>query len=375
MDLTTNYMGLQLRNPLVPSASPLSKDVDIVRRLEDAGAAAIVMYSLFEEQIQREAEEIDYALGAYNESYAEALSYIPEPDAFQNMNAEEYLTQIARLKQAVDIPVIGSLNGASPGGWIRFAERMQEAGVDGIELNIFYIPTDPDLTAEQIEQMYIDDLRQVKSIVSVPVAVKVSPYFTAFANMATKLDETGADALVLFNRFYQPDIDLASRDIIPNLELSSSYEIRLPLRWLAILHRKIKANLAATSGVHTAQDVLKLIMAGADVTMLASALLKEGPELIKKILENLEIWMEEHFFESIREMKGSMSLESVAEPAELFTSELYQNASQRQENRMGIDPSGFGRVLSSPLYLTVFPSQLPFKRCHIFSSSPGMPLS
>lgn len=315
MDLTTTYMGLKLKNPLVPSASPLSADVDVARRLEDAGAAAIVMYSLFEEQITHEAEEIDHYLTTFSESYAEALSYFPEPEAYRNMEAEEYLEQISRLKEALDIPVIASLNGVSPGGWMKFARKMEQAGADALELNIYYIPTDPQITGEEVEDMYVEDLKAVKSCVSIPVAMKLSPYFSAFANLARRLDEAGADALVLFNRFYQPDIDLETLEVVPNLELSHSYEIRLPLRWIAILYGKIRASLAATSGVHTAEDVLKLVMAGADVTMMASALLKEGPDVLTRILNDLEKWMEEHEYESIRQMKGSMSFQHVAEPA------------------------------------------------------------
>ncbi len=315
MDLTTTYMGLKLKNPLVPSASPLSADVDVARRLEDAGAAAIVMYSLFEEQITHEAEEIDHYLTTFSESYAEALSYFPEPEAYRNMEAEEYLEQISRLKEALDIPVIASLNGVSPGGWMKFAQKMEQAGADALELNIYYIPTDPQITGEEVEDMYVEDLQAVKSCVSIPVAMKLSPYFSAFANLARRLDEAGADALVLFNRFYQPDIDLETLEVVPNLELSHSYEIRLPLRWIAILYGKIRASLAATSGVHTAEDVLKLVMAGADVTMMASALLKEGPDVLTRILNDLEKWMEEHEYESIRQMKGSMSFQHVAEPA------------------------------------------------------------
>ncbi|RMI06748.1 MAG: dihydroorotate dehydrogenase-like protein [Calditrichaeota bacterium] len=315
MDLTTTYMGLKLKNPLVPSASPLSADVDVARRLEDAGAAAIVMYSLFEEQITHEAEEIDHYLTTFSESYAEALSYFPEPEAYRNMEAEEYLEQISRLKEALDIPVIASLNGVSPGGWMKFAQKMEQAGADALELNIYYIPTDPQITGEEVEDMYVEDLKAVKSCVSIPVAMKLSPYFSAFANLARRLDEAGADALVLFNRFYQPDIDLETLEVVPNLELSHSYEIRLPLRWIAILYGKIRAGLAATSGVHTAEDVLKLVMAGADVTMMASALLKEGPDVLTRILNDLEKWMEEHEYESIRQMKGSMSFQHVAEPA------------------------------------------------------------
>ncbi len=317
MDLTTTYMGLSLKNPIVPSASPLSGSVDMVKQLEDVGAAAVVLYSLFEEQIQHDTHEIDHFLTTFNESYAEALSYFPEPDEFRNMEAEEYLEHIVNLKKAVDIPVIGSLNGVSPGGWMKYAKKIEEAGADGLELNVYYIPTDPSLTGEQVEQIYLDDLKAVKSSVKIPVAMKLSPYFSSFANMAHRLDKAGVDALVLFNRFYQPDIDLETLEVVPNLKLSNSYEIRLPLRWIAILYGSVKASLAATSGVHTVEDVIKLIMAGADVTMMASALIKEGPRVISRILENLENWMEEHEYDSIELMKGSMSYQAVAEPAAL----------------------------------------------------------
>lgn len=317
MDLSTKYMGLTLKNPLVPSASPLSKDADVVKRLEDAGASAIVMYSLFEEQIAHEANEIDHYLTTYNESYAEAMSYFPEPESFHNLHAEEYLEQIAALKETVDIPVIASLNGVSPGGWMKFAREMESAGADGLELNIYYIPTDPQLSGAEVEQMYIDDLKTVKSSIKIPVAIKLSPYFSAFANMATRLDQAGADALVLFNRFYQPDVDLETLDVLPNLMLSTSYEIRLPLRWISILYGMVRPSLAATSGVHSAEDVIKLVMAGADVTMLASSLIKKGPEELINVLESLQNWMETNDYESIDQMKGSMSYQAVAEPSAL----------------------------------------------------------
>ncbi|RMF55111.1 MAG: dihydroorotate dehydrogenase-like protein [Calditrichaeota bacterium] len=317
MDLKTSYMGFELKNPLVASASPLSASVDTIKELEDMGIAAVVMYSLFEEQIQRDAHEIDHFLTTFSESYAEALSYFPEPEEFHNMEAEEYLDQIRKLKEAVDIPVIGSLNGVSPGGWIKFAQKMEEAGADALELNVYYIPTDPKLTSQEVEQIYLDDLKAVKSAVNIPVAMKLSPYFSSFANMAHRLDKAGADALVLFNRFYQPDIDLETLEVVPQIHLSNSHEIQLPLRWIAILYGTIEASLAATSGVHTADDVLKLVMAGADVTMMASVLLKEGPRAVSRILENLQNWMEEHEYESISQMKGSMSYQAVAEPAAL----------------------------------------------------------
>ncbi|NOX37975.1 MAG: dihydroorotate dehydrogenase-like protein [Calditrichaeota bacterium] len=315
MDLSTRYMGLTLKNPLVPSASPLSSEVDNVRHMEDVGASAVVLYSLFEEQINQEAREIDHYLTTFNESYAEALSYFPEPDEFKNLHAEEYLEHIRKLKEAVSIPVIASLNGVSAGGWMKYARYIEEAGADAIELNIYYIPTDPRITSSEIESMYLEDLKTVKSSVNIPVAIKLSPFFTSFANMAVRLDEAGADALVLFNRFYQPDIDLENLEVVPDLILSTPFEMRLPLRWIAILYGKIKASLAATTGIHTAKDVIKMVMVGADVTMLASVLFKEGIDVISEILADMRRWMEEHEYESVAQMKGSMSYRNVAEPA------------------------------------------------------------
>jgi dihydroorotate dehydrogenase (fumarate) len=315
MDLSTTYLGLKLKNPLIPSASPLSSDVDMVKRLEDYGAAAIVMYSLFEEQILHENKAIDTFLTAGTESFAEALSYFPEPEAFQNLEAEDYLEQILRLKKAVDIPVIASLNGVSSGGWMKFSRKMEDAGADALELNIYYIPTDPDLTADEVEKMYLDDVETVKKSVSIPVSIKLNPFFSAFANMAKKLDNTGADGLVLFNRFYQPDINLEELDVEHDLELSTPYEMRLPLRWLAILYGKVKASLAITSGIHEGADVVKAVMAGADAAMMTSVLMKKGPRRLEKILNDFRKWMEVHEYESVTQMKGSMSYKSVAEPA------------------------------------------------------------
>lgn len=315
MDLSTTYMGLKLANPIVPSASPLTFDADTVRRMEDAGAAAVVMYSLFEEQINHEVAEMDHFLNIHNESYAEAVNYFPEPEAFHNLYAEDYLEHIHRLKRTVKIPVIASLNGVSPGGWTEYAKKMENAGADAIELNVYYIATDPTVTAADVEDVYIEDLCTVKASVQIPVAIKLGPYFSSFANMAMRLDHAGADALVLFNRFYQPDIDLEKLEVVPNLKLSSSYELRLPLRWIAILHGKVRASLAATSGIHTARDVLKMLMAGADVAMIASALIKEGVEKIQTILADMQTWMEENEYHSVSQMKGSMSYRHVAEPA------------------------------------------------------------
>jgi dihydroorotate dehydrogenase (fumarate) len=314
MDLTTSYMGLQLKNPLVPSASPLSYSLDSMRRLEDAGASAIVMYSLFEEQIQHEAAELNHYLSYGTESFAEALSYFPEADLY-NLGPEEYVELIHKAKRALSIPVIGSLNGISTGGWIDYARKIEEAGANGIELNVYYIPTDPRLTGQQVEDRYVEVLKAVKSTVHIPIAMKLSPYFSALANMAQRLDAAGANALVLFNRFYQPDIDLENLEVTPNVILSTPQAMRLPLRWIAILHKRIKASLAATSGIHTAHDVLKMLMAGADVTMLCSTLLRSGPGRIKEILAELQQWMIDHEYVSVTQMKGSMSQKSVADPA------------------------------------------------------------
>ncbi len=315
MDLKTKYLGLELKNPIVPSASPLSTDVDIVKKLEENGASAVVMYSLFEEQITHESHELDTFLAQGAESYAEAMSYFPEPDEFHNVAAEDYLEQINKLKGTVEIPVIASLNGVSPGGWMEYAKKIQNAGADALELNIYYVPTNMSMSATQIEQMYIDDLKTVKEQVQIPVAMKLSPYFSSLANMAKKLDAAGADGLVLFNRFYQPDLDIEELEVKPDLELSRPYELRLSLRWLAILYGNVKASLAASSGIHSHEDVLKAMMAGADVAMMASALLQNGPQHVKTVLDNLKKWMEEHEYESIEQMKGSMSHQNVAEPA------------------------------------------------------------
>ncbi|MBX7046029.1 MAG: dihydroorotate dehydrogenase-like protein [Ignavibacteria bacterium] len=314
MDLTTKYMGLNLKNPIVPSASPLSKNLDSVKQLEDAGAAAIVCYSLFEEQITHEANELDHYLAHGTHSFAEALTYFPDVEDY-NLGPEDYLRHITRMKESIHIPVIGSLNGVSTGGWIKYAKLIEQAGADGIELNVYYIPTDINLPGYEVENMYIDILKAVKESVNIPVAIKLSPYFSSFANMAKRLDEAGADAIVMFNRFYQPDFDLDNLEIVPHLLLSSSYEMRVPLRWIAILYRKIHASMAATSGIHSAEDVIKIMMAGGDAAMMCSDLLRHGPIRITEVLSDLMAWMQEKEYESISQMKGSMSQKSVAEPA------------------------------------------------------------
>jgi len=314
MDLTTKYLGLNLRTPLVASASPLSHELDGIRRLEDAGASAVVLYSLFEEQLRQESANLEYHLQAGTESFAESLTYFPNPGEFRT-GPEEYLTHILRAKDAVDIPIIASLNGATLGGWASFARRIVSAGADAIECNIYSIPTDPGVSSETVECNYLDILREVKLAVHIPVAVKLSPFFSNMANMAKRLDATGADALVLFNRFYQPDIDLENLIIKPNVLLSTPQDLRLPLTWIGILYGRIKANLAATSGIHYAEDVVKMLMVGADVTMMCSVLLREGPEHIRFVERQLEQWMADHEYESVRQMRGSMSQLRCADPS------------------------------------------------------------
>ncbi len=313
MDLTTTYLGMRLKNPLVPSASPLSEQLDTIRQMEDAGAAAVVMHSLFEEQLTRESHRLDHYLDYGSESFAEALSYFPDAAAY-HVGPEQYLEKIRRAKEAVDVPIIGSLNGISTGGWTRYAKWIEEAGADALELNIYYIPTDPRLTGAHVEARYLDVLRAVRQHVTIPLAVKLSPYFSAMANMAQRLAEAGADALVLFNRFYQPDFDLEALEVTPGLVLSNSYEMRLPLRWVALLYGRVAVDLAVTSGVHTHEDVLKALMAGANVTMMASELLRHGIDRLWAVLEDLRTWMEEHQYESVEQMRGSMSQQHVTEP-------------------------------------------------------------
>jgi dihydroorotate dehydrogenase (fumarate) len=282
--------------------------------MEEAGASAVVLESLFEEQIIHEKFEMDHFLSQGTESFAEATSYFPEPDMY-NFGPEEYLAHIQQCKKAVGIPVIASLNGVSTGGWTDYARKIQEAGADALELNSYYLATDPAKDPKEIEDNYIEVLKAVKNAVTIPVALKLSPYFTSLSFMAKRFDEIGVDALVLFNRFYQPDIDLESLEVVPNLVLSSSESMRIPLRWIAILYGKVKASLAATSGIHTAEDALKMIMAGADITQLCATLLQNGIGKITEIERGMAKWMEDHEYESVKQMKGSMSHKSVAEPA------------------------------------------------------------
>jgi dihydroorotate dehydrogenase (fumarate) len=314
MDMSTRYMGLPLKNPLVASASPISRQTDNIRRLEDAGASAVVMYSLFEEQIIHQQTELDYYLERGTEHFAEALNYYPSQEDY-HLDPDRYVEHVRRAKEAVEIPVIGSLNGISATGWSRFAREIEQAGADGIELNIYYIPTDEKISGPEIESLYVENLRTVKTSVTIPVAVKLSPFFSATANMAARLDGEGADALVLFNRFYQPDIDLKSLSPVPSIVLSTSSDNRLPMRWVAILHGRVKASLAATGGIHTAHDALKMVLAGADVTMLCATLLKNGIGRLTEIRDAMAAWMDKQGYNSVQQMKGAVSHKTVKNPA------------------------------------------------------------
>jgi len=314
MDLTTTYLGMKLKNPLVVSASPLSRSMDSMRQLEDAGASAIVMHSLFEEQIIHEEEALEHYKTYGTESFAEALTYFPDMGDY-HFGPEEYLELVAKASNKLEIPIIASLNGITPGGWTEYGKKMAEAGASALELNVYYIPTDGKMSGEEVERRYLDMLKQIRSQVSIPLAVKLSPFFSSIPHMAQRLVQDGAKGLVLFNRFYQPDIDLDELDVKPGVGLSDSYANRLPMRWIGILYGKVQASLAATSGIHTAEDVLKLTMVGADVTMMCSALLMHGPEHLAKTLKSVEQWMKEHEYESIEQMKGSLSHKSIAEPS------------------------------------------------------------
>jgi dihydroorotate dehydrogenase (fumarate) len=314
MDLSTTYLGLNLKNPIVASASPLSKKVEKARQLEEAGAAALVMYSLFEEQIIHESLELDHYLTRGTDTYAEALTYLPDAGTY-SLAPDKYLAHVTGLKKALSIPVIGSLNGVSRGGWTRYARLIQEAGADALELNLYYLPTDLDLKGSELEDAQVELVAEVRSAITIPLAVKLSPFVTALPGFARRIVEAGANGLVLFNRFYQPDFDLDELEIVHSLDLSTSAELRLPLRWISILYGKLKVDFALTSGFHTAADVLKAMMAGANVAMMASGLLHHGPGLITGILSDLQAWMQEHEYESIQQMQGSMCQQAVANPA------------------------------------------------------------
>lgn len=314
MDLSTTYLGLKLKNPLVPSSSPLMRHIGNLRQMEDAGAAAVVLHSLFEEQVRLESHTLNEYLTHGTESYGEALNYFPDAPEYQT-GPGEYLEHIRRAKDALDIPVIASLNGVSAGWWMQYAKDIEQAGADALELNIYYLPTDIEISSAAVEQLYLDSLAVVKSAVSIPVTMKLSPYFSAMGNMAKRLADAGAQGLVLFNRFYQPDLDLETLEVTPNLKLSSAVELRLPLRWVAILYGRIPTDLALTTGVHTVMDVLKGVAAGAAITMIASELLSNGIPRLMVLRSGIEAWLVEHEYESLSQLHGSMSQINCAEPA------------------------------------------------------------
>jgi dihydroorotate dehydrogenase (fumarate) len=307
MDLSTTYLGLKLPHPVMPGASPMVDKIDLVKRMEDAGASAIVMHSLFEEQLMREELATYHHMDVHAESFAEAMTYLPRPDEF-NLGPDQYLEQLVRIKQSVDVPVIASLNGFTSGGWIRYAKLMQDAGANALELNVYYLATNAAETGDEVEQRTIDILKAVKQAVSIPVSIKLSPFFSSMANMAKRLDEAGADGLVLFNRFYQPDIDVESLEVEPTLRLSDSSELNLRLRWLAVVSGHVRASLAVSGGVHTHLDAVKAVMTGAHAVQVVSGILQQGPDVIRRIREGLTQWLEEHEYDSLEQMRGSMNL-------------------------------------------------------------------
>lgn len=314
MDLRTTYMGMRLKNPLVVGASPLSRDVGVLQELEDAGAAAVVMFSLFQEQIEHELDEHLHFEQYGTESFHEALHYVPRLN-FLPKGPDEYVEHVAQVKRALGIPVIASLNGTSVGGWIEYAHMLEQAGADGLELNIYHVATDPAQSALDVEEQYLHVVRVVKESVNIPVALKIGPYFSSLPNFAKRLDEHGVDGLVLFNRFYQPDIDLDMLEVVPDIVLSASHEMRLPLRWIAILDPFVVASLAASTGIYTCRDVIKLLMAGADATMLVAALLRRGPQAIGDILNGMTQWLEEHEYVSVHQLQGSMNHRACRDPS------------------------------------------------------------
>jgi len=335
-DLRTRYLGLELRSPLVASASPLTGELDGLRRLQDAGAAAAVLPSLFEEQLTHDQVELDRLLETTSEHVGEAQSYFPELEDY-NTGPWSYLYLIEQAKSAVAIPVIASLNGVTPGGWVRHAERMQDAGADALELNLYTVATDPRVGAAELEARYLELVAAVRAAVTVPLAVKLSPFFTALANMAVRIVEAGADGLVLFNRFYQPDLDLDSLDVVPRLVLSTSEELRLPLRWIAILRGQVRASLAATTGVHTGLDAAKVLLAGADVAMMTSALLRHGPGHVRTVERELVAILAERDYDSVAQLRGSMSRSSMPDP-EGFERANYMRTLMSWSSRAQVSP-------------------------------------
>ncbi len=312
VDLSTKYLGIDLKNPLVASASPLSEDIEKIKQMEEKGIAAVVLHSLFEEQVMLQEKELNYSLTLGTESFAEALSYLPDVNHYR-FAPDEYVKYISKVKEAVKIPVIGSINGISNSGWIRYGKKIEEAGADALELNIYYLPTQTSDSCQEIEQIYLDLIKILRQNITIPIAVKLSPYFNSIPGMADKLAEEGADGLVLFNRFYQPDMDLMDMSVVSNLELSRSSELRLRLRWVAILYQKVKADLAITGGIHTTEDIIKGILAGANVTMTTSALLEKGIPYIDELIQGTEEWLRRNQYNSINEIRGLLSQQNVKE--------------------------------------------------------------
>jgi dihydroorotate dehydrogenase (fumarate) len=331
-DLSTTYLGLKLKNPLVASASPFTKKLENIRRMEEAGLAAVVMHSLFEEQITFESNELDHFLNAGTESFAEAITYFPDLPTY-TIGPEAYLELVRKARESVQIPVIASLNGISSGGWAEYARKIEQAGASALELNLYFLPTDPNLSGAELEEEYLRLVREVRAKIKIPLAVKLSPFFTAIPQMAKRFADAGAGGLVLFNRFYQPDLDLEKLEVAPQLKLSSSDDLLLPLRWIAILYGRVKADFALTGGVHTGRDLIKAVMAGANVAMTTSALLQNGLSHAGKILKETESWMAEREYASIRQMRGSLSQKAVAEPA-AFERANYMKALRTYDNRM-----------------------------------------
>jgi dihydroorotate dehydrogenase (fumarate) len=331
-DLSTTYLGLKLKNPLVASASPFTKKLENIRRMEEAGLAAVVMHSLFEEQITFESNELDHFLNAGTESFAEAITYFPDLPTY-NIGPEAYLELVRKARESVQIPVIASLNGISSGGWAEYARKIEQAGASALELNLYFLPTDPNLSGAELEEEYLRLVREVRAKIKIPLAVKLSPFFTAIPQMAKRFADAGAGGLVLFNRFYQPDLDLEKLEVAPQLKLSSSDDLLLPLRWIAILYGRVKADFALTGGVHTGRDLIKAVMAGANVAMTTSALLQNGLSHAGKILKETDSWMAEREYASIRQMRGSLSQKAVAEPA-AFERANYMKALRTYDNRM-----------------------------------------
>ena len=312
-NIETSYLGMKLRSPIVVSASPITKSLELVKRAEHAGAGAFVMYSLFEEQCVNESRSLDHFLSHSSDVHAEALTYFPELDDYA-LEPERYVEQLRLVKKSVQVPVIASLNGFTPGGWVEYARTLEQAGADALELNMYMVSTDIDVTSTELEDMYVALVSEVRKQITIPLAVKLSPFFTSLPALAKRIIDAGADGLVLFNRFYQPDLDIENLEIVPALKLSTSEELRLPLRWIAILYGRIDCDFALTSGVHTATDTLKAMMAGANVAMMTSELLAHGSHRIAEVLANMQTWMQEHEYESVEQMRGSMSQRAVADP-------------------------------------------------------------